>query len=200
MSSKHGRQEHWSHLDGNGKIVWADAHLNENGIDQATSLGNFWSKSIDEDEIPLPETIYTSPLARCMETARLAFSEVFKEARKPFRPVVKELLRERLTDHTCDRRSLSTWIEKNYPNFQIEPCFSEEDKLWTGGSWETEDQHTARKQRVLEDIFSTDGNTFVALVTHSYAISAILKAVGCGKFRVDECGCFALFVRADKVT
>jgi hypothetical protein len=81
----------------------------------------------------------------------------------------------------------------------IESGFSEEDKLWTGESWETMAEHTARKQRVLEEIFSTDDNAFVGLTVHSYAISAILRAVGLTEFRVREGSSFALLVKAEKV-
>jgi len=149
--------------------------------------------------VPLPGTIYTSPLARCLETTRLIFAKVFEQQKQQFRPIIKESLRELLTDHTCDRRSTRSWIEEHYPDYVIEPGFSEEDKLWTGGRWETFEEHTARKQQVLEEIFSTDENTFVALTVHSYAMSAILRAVGWSEFRVQEGSSVALFVRAEKV-
>lgn len=192
-------QNDWSHLDGDGQIVWADAQLNGDGIKQAETLGQFWSDAVSNEMIPLHGPIYTSPLARCLETTRLVFAKIFEERRAQFRPIVKELLREMLTDHTCDRRSTRSWIEEKYPNYVIEPGFSEEDKLWTGGRWETMDEHTARKQRVLEDIFSTDEHTFVGLTVHSYAISAILRVVGLTEFRVREGSSIALLVRAEKV-
>jgi broad specificity phosphatase PhoE len=127
------------------------------------------------------------------------FAKVFEEQGAQFRPVIKELLRELLTDHTCDRRSTRSWIEENYPDYEVEQGFSEEDKLWTGGRWETFDEHTARKQQVLEDIFSTNQNAFVGLTAHSYAISAILRAVGLPEFRVREGSSIALLVRAEMV-
>jgi broad specificity phosphatase PhoE len=186
-------------LDGDGEVTWADSLLNQDGIEQAKTLGHFWSDAVANDKIPIPETIYTSPLARCLETTRLVFENVMEEHGAEFRPVVKELLRERLTDHTCDRRSSKNWIQKHYPGYSIEPGLSEEDRLWTGGGWETTEEHVARKQRVLEDIFETDRNTFVALATHSYAISAILRAVGLTEFRVREGSSIALLVKAEKV-
>ncbi len=91
---------------------------------------------------------------------------------------MKELLRETVIDHTCDRRSTCSWIEENYPTYAIEDGFTEEDQLWGSGRWETIDDHIARKQRVLEEIFLTDANDFVALTVHSGATSAILGALG----------------------
>ncbi|KLU84706.1 hypothetical protein MAPG_03745 [Magnaporthiopsis poae ATCC 64411] len=135
-------QDHWSHLDGDGQVVWADSELN---------------------------------------------------------PVVKELLRERLTDHTCDRRSARTWIAENYPDYDIEPGFTEKNELWRGDRWETEKEHTARKQEALDDIFSTDGNVFISLTLHSYAMSAILEVVNSPTFRVQEGTTVAMLVKAEEV-
>jgi broad specificity phosphatase PhoE len=192
-------QNHWSHLDGDGTIVWADAKLDEDGIEQAEELGRIWLDTVTDEKMPLPGSLYTSPLARCLETTRLVFAKTFQKQGVKFRPVVKELLRERLTNHTCDRRSSRSWVETNYPDYLIEPAFSEEDVLWTGGRWETMDEHAARKQEVLEEIFSTDENAFVGLSTHSYAISAILRTLGLFEFRVREGSTITLFVKAEKV-
>ncbi|KAH7359245.1 histidine phosphatase superfamily [Plectosphaerella cucumerina] len=192
-------KSHWSHLDGDGTVVWADAKIDENGIKQAADLSEIWSKTATEDKLPLPKSIYTSPLARCLETTRRVLSKTYQEQGAEFRPIIKELLRERLTDHTCDRRSSRSWIEANYPDYLFESGFSEEDKLWTGKVWETTAEHVARKQQVLEDIFATDDNGFVALVTHSYAISAILGVLGEEEVRVREGSTIMLFVKAEQV-
>ena len=116
-----------------------------------------------------------------------------------FRPVVKELLCERLTGHTCDRRSSKSWIQEHYPSYSIKRGFSEEDVLWTGSRWESTEEHVARKQQLLEDIFETDRNAFVALTSHSYAISAIQRAVGLTELRLREGSSVALLVKAEKV-
>lgn len=180
-------------------IVWADARLNPEGIAQATALGRFWADAVRRDGLPLPGTVYTSPLARCLETTRLAFGPVFEEQGAPFRPVVKELLRETVIDHTCDRRSPRSWIEANYPSYAIEPGFSEEDVRWGSRRWETFEGHVARKQTVLEEIFATDENEVVALTVHSGATSAILSVVGSPEFLLREGTSIALLVRADRV-
>ena len=173
--------------------------MNADGVKQAEALGEFWSDAVSNEGIPLPGTLYTSPLARCLNTTRLAFARTFEEQGVQFRPIVKESLRELITDHTCDRRSTRSWIEENYPDYLIEPDFSEKDTLWTGGHWETRDEHTARKQAVLEDIFSTDENAFIGLTVHSYAISAILRAVGLPEFRVREGSSIALLIKGEKI-
>lgn len=154
---------------------------------------------ISDEKVPLPETIYTSPLARCLETTNAVFRKVYGEKGLPFHPVIHELLRERLTDHTCDRRRSRSWITTNFPDFIIDPSFSEEDELWNGERWETADEHAARKQQALENIFSNDNSHFIALTTHSYAISAILTVLGMKSFRVQEGSSIAILVRAVKI-
>jgi hypothetical protein len=52
---------------------------------------------------------------------------------------------------------------------------------------------------VLEDIFSTDEIAFIGLTVHSYAVSAISRAVGLPKFRVREGSSIALLVKGEKI-
>jgi broad specificity phosphatase PhoE len=176
-----------------------DAKLVEAGTQQAREMARFWADAAINEKIPLPETLYTSPLMRCLETTRIAFSELIQRSGRVFQPTVKELLRERLTDHTCDKRSQRSLIESRYPSFIIEPGFSEEDNLWKADRSEPRDEHVARKQAVLEDIFSSDPNQFISLTTHSYALSAILQACGSEEFRISEGAVIALLIRAERV-
>lgn len=184
-----------------GQVNWVDAKLVDAGIKDAKTLSRFLVNASHSDSMPLPCTIYTSPLARCLETTKLAYQDVMTQHGKPFRPVVKELLRERLTGHTCDRRSSKSWIAENYPDYCIEDGFVEDDRLW----WEHRDpaegpdEHIERKQRLLEDIFATDGSPIVSLTTHSYAVTGIHRAVGCADYRVAEGTMVPLLVKAVRV-
>jgi broad specificity phosphatase PhoE len=180
-------------------VVWADSRLNDEGVKQVQELGQFWANLVTEAQAPLPGTVYTSPLTRTLETTKYVFEPVFKQNGVPFQPIVKELLRERLTDHTCDRRSNRSWIAEHFPEYFIESGLTEEDKLWSSKRWETDDAHVARKQTFLEDIFTNDGNHFVALSTHSYAISAILTVLGLRHFRVREGCSIAVFVKGERL-
>ncbi|KOC07811.1 hypothetical protein AFLA70_311g001220 [Aspergillus flavus AF70] len=196
---KEAWNSYWSHLDGDGTVSWVDAKLTEAGIQQAETLSQFWTDAVATENVPLPESLYTSPLARCLETTRLVFSKPMGQFREQFQPVVKELLRERLTDHTCDKRSTRAWIEGHYPSYLIEPGFSEEDLLWKPDRWESVEEHVARKQKVLEEIFAQDSSSFISMTVHSYAISAILRACGYEEFRVREGSTIALLVRGERV-
>ncbi|KAK3374782.1 histidine phosphatase superfamily [Podospora didyma] len=174
----------------------------DEGIAVAQKLGDLWTKwASPSTGVPMPSTVYTSPLARCLETTKLVYSRVLAEnGGQALHPQVKELLRERLTDHTCDKRSPRSWISQNYPECVLEQGFEEEDALWAADRSETNEEHVARKQRLLEDIFASDDSVFVSLTTHSYAILAILEAVGGPHFRVSEGAIFPLLVRGEKIT
>jgi broad specificity phosphatase PhoE len=90
-------------------------------------------------------------------------------------------------------------IIANFPDYFISPDFSEEDTLWRSDRFETPEEHAARKQQVLEDIFDHDSNQFIHLTTHSYAISAILDVLGMKTFRVREGSSIAILVKAEKI-
>lgn len=183
-----------------GKLTWVDALLVDEGIAQANKLATFWTQDAKIDGTPLPQTVYSSPLARCLETTRLVYGPVMDQQHSELHPIVKEALRERLTNHTCDKRSSRSWIEKNYPDFIIEEGFTENDNLWKANEPpETEAQHIARKRLLLEDIFEHDDSQFISLTMHSYAVSAILAVVGYPKFRVGEGVLVPLFVRAERI-
>lgn len=151
--------------------------------------------------MPLPGSIYTSPLARCLETTKLVYTPAYEQQGKEFQPVVKECLREFLTSHTCDRRSSKTWIQETYPDYKIEKGFTEDDIYWHAEDdrVETLEEHIVRKQKLLEDIFAHDDSPFISFTTHSYAVSALLKVVGAHNFRVGEGVMVPLFVKAEKV-
>ncbi|TIC97294.1 putative phosphoglycerate mutase [Colletotrichum higginsianum] len=190
---------YWSHLDGDGVVTWLDAELVDTGIRQAKDLSAFWADATTTQKVPFPESFYTSPLRRCLETSRLVFGGLVEERGQEFRPLVKEGLRERMTDHTCDKRSPKEWIESAYPRYFIEPGFTEEDQLWKADRFETTEEHLARKRQVLNEIFSTDASQFVSLTVHSYAIAAILGVGGQEEFRVREGSTIALLVRGDRI-
>jgi len=189
-----------THGDKSERICWVDSPLVQKGREQADDLAKDWVKWNKENGMPIPGTIYTSPMDRCLETTMLIYGDVLRENGRNVQPVVKENLRERLTNHTCDRRQPRSWIEEHYPKCNFEPGFEEKDLLWrakdtTTGTVtaETEDEHTARKQRLLED-----NSHFISLTTHSYAISGILASVESPPLRVKEGSMLAMLIKAEK--
>ncbi|KAH8765310.1 histidine phosphatase superfamily [Diaporthe sp. PMI_573] len=192
-------KSHWSKLDGDGTRTWFDPELVKEGVDEAKDLGRFFADGVKNKGFSLPDTIYTSPLARCLVTTKLVFKDVMEGQGKPFKPEIKELLRERLTDHTCDRRRSSKWIKSAYPEYELETGFADEDTLWHSDRYESDVEHMARTQQLFEDIFESEAGTFIALVTHSFTFSAILQVIGAPMFRVSEGAMVALLVQSRKL-
>ncbi|KAF4338115.1 phosphomutase PMU1 [Fusarium beomiforme] len=192
-------KNYWSKLPGDENRTWVDAELVDKGVEQAKALGRIYAEGIKNAGFPVPDTIYTSPLARGLKTTNLIFGDVMTAQGRKFKPIVKEGLRERLTDHTCDKRSTREWIQASYPDYELEPDFSEEDVLWHADRSESNEGHVARTHEVLEDIWREDSGSCVALTTHSFTISTILEVIGAPEFRMGEGAMAAFLVKGEKI-
>jgi broad specificity phosphatase PhoE len=123
----------------------------------------------------VPETYYTSPLTRCLQTANITFSGLDLPSRQPFIPTIKELFREGISGHTCDRRSTKTEIHDSFPGYLIEEGFSELDLLWKKGVGEVSADEDVRSKKVLDEVFGTDDSTYISITSHSGEIASILR-------------------------
>ncbi|KAJ5692944.1 hypothetical protein N7462_002367 [Penicillium macrosclerotiorum] len=188
--------EYWSLLDGDEYGTWVDAHLTELGIAQAQTAHEAWAQQIEND-IPAPESYYVSPLHRCCQTAQVTFEGLAMPRTTPFQPLVKELLRETMGEHTCDRRSARSAITTEFPQFRFEPGFAEEDELWDPKIRESNEHRDARLRELLGDIFVNDENVFLSLTAHSGAITSILQVTGHREFRLETGAVIPVIVKAD---
>jgi broad specificity phosphatase PhoE len=148
----------------------------------------------------LPQSYYASPLDRALHTAQLTFSTLRAPPEHPFKPTVKELLREVNGIHTCDRRSSRTYIVEHYPNYTIETGFAEEDVLWVPDLRESGSALTARLGELLEDVFSHDESIVISMTSHGGAIGAILEAVGHRPFSLRTGAVLPVLVKVEKVS
>ncbi|KAI8938747.1 hypothetical protein NX059_004615 [Plenodomus lindquistii] len=191
-----GREEwdrKWATLPGDGTVTWLDAELTAKGQQQAQDIVSIWTT----DMIPPPQSIYSSPLRRCLHTTTLALSPVMTSENRT-NPIIKERLRERLGVHTCDQRSSKKWISEHYPEFLLEDGFTEEDELWTPDRRETIDEHAARSKELFEDIFENDDSVVISLTAHSGAIMAIFAATGWNKIPVAAGAVYPLLICGTK--
>ncbi|KAI4212973.1 MAG: hypothetical protein LQ351_004317 [Letrouitia transgressa] len=164
----------YSIIDGNATVTWADAHLTPLGVSQALNVHAFWFSQFQSEYQPAPQSYYTSPLTRCLQTANYTFSGLDLPKRHPFVPTVKELLREGISGHTCDRRSDATYIRKTFPSYKIEDSFPEKDPLWQELHGETNTDQSIRSKIVLDEIFEVDPSTYISITSHSGEIASIL--------------------------
>ncbi|MCJ1307616.1 hypothetical protein MMC25_001263 [Agyrium rufum] len=169
---------YYSELDGNGTVVWADAHLTPNGVEQAQVANTFWTHEIATQKIQTPQSFYTSPLFRCLATANITFTGLALPKKLPFVPTVKELFREGISGHTCDRRSNKTFIHDSFPTYKIEKGFTEDDELWVALHGETNQDQDIRSRKVLDEVFSVDRNTYISITSHSGEIASLLRVMG----------------------
>jgi hypothetical protein len=84
-------QCYWSKLNSNDTISWADAHLTPKGEAQALIAHSFWKDALVKAKIPAPQKYYSSPLHRCVATANLTFEGLDLPAKRPFKPIIKEV-------------------------------------------------------------------------------------------------------------
>jgi broad specificity phosphatase PhoE len=189
---------YFSALDGADGITWADANLTTVGQQQALDVNALWKQQIPHG-IPAPETYYVSPLTRTIETADLSFTGLDLPKDRAYKPYIKELCREALGIHTCDRRSTKSHIEATFPHVAFESDFSEPDPLWEADYREPSSARRYRLAQFLDDVWANDGNVFLSLTSHSGAIASVLEVIGHRKFALETGGVIPVVVRAEKV-
>ncbi|KAL8956898.1 MAG: hypothetical protein Q9183_006194, partial [Haloplaca sp. 2 TL-2023] len=190
---------YWAKQDGDPIANWVDAHLTDIGKQQAQAVHEFWKHQIAFAKSPVPERYYTSPLYRCLHTANLTFANLDLPSTKPYKPLVKEFLREVNGVHTCDKRSTKSSLVIAFPNMIFEPDFTEDDELWSATHRETNDELDARMQKLLDDVFTNDESTFISFTAHSAAISSLLRVLGHREFRLPTGAVIPVLVKAEKV-
>ncbi|KAL8928594.1 MAG: hypothetical protein Q9208_001828 [Pyrenodesmia sp. 3 TL-2023] len=198
---RYGRAEwdrHYASLPGDLHGPWSDAHLTPLGISQALAVHAFWAHQFTHALTPAPQSYYTSPLYRCLQTANLTFQNLDLPADRPYRLIVKELLREVLGVHTCDRRSPLSFLRYEFPNCAFEAGMSEEDELWQAGHRETDGEIDVRVGRLLDDVFGADDGSFISFTSHSGAIGSLLRVLGHREFRLATGAVIPVLVRAEK--
>ncbi|KAL8783374.1 MAG: hypothetical protein Q9213_004693 [Squamulea squamosa] len=188
---------YYSLLDGNETVTWADARLTSKGITQALAVNAFWASEIKNQKITTPQSYYTSPLTRCLTTANLTFSGLQLPSRHPFIPTVKEFFREGISGHTCDRRGSRSYIQNAFPSYRIEPGFVETDQLWQAYHSEPQVDQDIRSRAVLDDVFSTDSETYISITSHSGEIASLLRVLGHRPFSLSTGAVIPVLVKAE---
>ncbi|UNI21259.1 putative phosphoglycerate mutase pmu1, variant 2 [Purpureocillium takamizusanense] len=199
----HGEQCYWAELDGNGTATWADPLLTAQGAAEASRANAYFASRLHDHGMPAFDSYYSSPLKRCIQTADGTFSSLrLPPGSAPFRPTIKELFREGISIHTCDRRSTRGAIRAFAPaSFRFEEGFTEEDELWQGGAprsrGETEAHQRARSKAVLDDVFTHDDGTWLSVTSHSGEIASLLAVLGHRAFSLGTGQIIPVLVRAE---
>ena len=166
--------------------------------------------------MPPPESFYVSPHARCLETAGLIFEEfpvtdgdsikLTQVSRRPnasrasFRPMIKELLRETIGIHTCDRRSSRTWIHEHFLAYDIESSFTELDELWTADFRENDELRNIRVRKLVDDVFGggDEKRTWISLTCHGGTSRSLLHVFGHRVWRLMPSDVVPVFLKIER--
>ncbi|KIW78090.1 hypothetical protein Z517_07923 [Fonsecaea pedrosoi CBS 271.37] len=181
-------------------ITYLDAHLTPLGRHQAKTVSKFWQNLSSTQKMPLPQTYYSSPLTRAMQTAQLTFSGLPLPPSQTFRPVVKEFLRERYGIQSCDVRPTKSYIQANFPDFRIEDSFTENDELHSPTRRESLRRQDRRVRALLDDVFAHDESTYISITSHSETIEATLRVVGHSALSLPPGGIVPVLVKVSEVS
>jgi broad specificity phosphatase PhoE len=192
------KQSYYAAQDGVPPLVWSDAHLTPLGATQALAAHHLWAANLPLG-LPAPETYYVSPLTRTIQTADLTFSALPLPASHAYAPRIKELAREALGVHTCDRRSRRAEIAAAFPHVAFEEGFAEDDALWRADYREPRSARRYRVARLLDDVFAHDAGVVLSVTSHSGAIKAMLHVMGHREFWLETGGVVPVVVRAERV-
>ncbi|KAH9875688.1 hypothetical protein IAQ61_003152 [Plenodomus lingam] len=189
---------HYAALNGSDGLTWSDAHLTPLGHQQALDVHTLWSTQLPHG-LPPPDTHYLSPLTRAIQTADLTFSHLPLPPHKPYTPLVKELLREALGIHTCDRRSTRSHLATTHPHLTFEPAFTEQDELWDPQYREPRGARRYRVAMLLDDVWEHDGGVWISMTAHSGAIASLLESLGHRAFALETGGVIPVVVEGRRV-
>ena len=88
---------------------------------------------------------------------------------------MKELFREGISGHTCDRRSNKTYIHDNLTILAIAKGFSEQDFLWKVLVGEVPTDQDIRSKTVLNNVFNNDDLMWLSITSHSRELASVLR-------------------------
>lgn len=165
----------------NSKISWKNPPLSKRGILQAKETNMFWIFQVVRGDMPLPQSYYTSPQKKALETVQIIYSGLAEEDDQ-LKVIVKDKLRTSNGLQDPDCRDSKSEILEAYPHFEFEDGFTNTDELWETMARETDQDSDKRMELLLEDIFDHDANMFVSLTTHSGSIAALLRVIGHREF------------------
>jgi len=176
-----------------------DPRLTAKGVQQAKTSGRMWAQQLEERKSPAPQSYYTSPLTRVLQTVDYTYAALDLPKDRPFVPIIMESLRKTVGLKTCEKRSTRSEIKAMFPSFRIAPGLPEKDNLWTGKKCETDLELDKRMKNALDEIFITDDNTFISMTGHHGQVRSVMRVVRGPDYHLEPATIITVLVRATKV-
>ncbi|KAJ7695584.1 phosphoglycerate mutase [Mycena olivaceomarginata] len=162
---------YWSLIDGDEELIWGcDPGLTDAGKAHAAMIRDAWTAEIQAG-LPIPESLYCSPLRRALETHDIIFGSLVPPDQ---RTTLIDRCRRLCGGHTCDRRRSRTEILSAFPSSAVEADFTEDEELWQRDGIETSEDVSEQARIVLDRIFR-DPATCVLPTGGIYSV--LIKAV-----------------------
>lgn len=189
--------------------MWGpDAQLTSLGEEQAKIAHDVWGSEL-ENGVPLPQSLYSSPLSRTLSTAEITFASIPSRSAQSLPPLTAELppilivenIREMNGEHTCDKRNTLSYITRTYiarsasPKFIVEEGFAEEDELWNEER-EPAEHVRERVVDVLDRIFEHDPCRYISITAHHGWITELLGATSHRGYNLPTGGVIPLVIKA----
>ncbi|OCB91127.1 phosphoglycerate mutase [Sanghuangporus baumii] len=163
---------YWAKIDGDGEIVWGpDPLLTDLGEEQARDANAVWFQERAAG-LPSPDRLYCSPMTRALRTCELTFANLVDFSDQ--HPLILENAREIYGVHPCDMRRSRSYIRAEFPAFDIEEDFTEEDQLYDPNVRETYTHVAKRAHSVLDRIFEDNKGSLTSITAHSGFIRGLV--------------------------
>ncbi|KAK4705994.1 hypothetical protein P7C70_g195, partial [Phenoliferia sp. Uapishka_3] len=202
--SKYGTaawESKWAKLTTDGESTWGpDPNLSPTGERQVERVHQAWKALIAKKSgVPLPQKMYCSPMRRAARTLVVTWSDILVGPNNAgLTPKFMEGIRETVGVHTCDKRSPKSVLAAEYPTFEFEEGFTEEDEMWKADWREAHADVDVRIRKALDEIFATDQSTVISITAHDGVLRSILATVNHRPIFMPVAGVIPILVKAQQ--
>lgn len=130
----------------------------------------------------------------------MTFKNLPLPADRPFKPIIKEGLREFLGVLTSQQRHSKTWIHDRFPSYAFENGFAEDDELWQPSRYEPLPILDARLYELLVDVRANDKNTWLSFTSHGNAIASLARNIGHREWKTGTAGLLPVLIKATLIS
>ncbi|KAJ7312643.1 phosphoglycerate mutase [Mycena albidolilacea] len=168
-----------------------DPGLTDEGKAHPTMTRDAWTAEIQAG-LPIPESLYCSPLRRALETHEIIFGSLVPPDQ---RTTLIDHCRRLCGGHTCDLRRSRTEILSAFPLSAMGADFTEDEELWQRDGIETSEDVSEQARIVLDRIFR-DPATYISVTAHGRIIAGFMRCLGVPSGVLPAGGIYSVLIKA----